>query len=269
MKSSGFSLVEMLVALTVCALLSGAVAAVVPSARAAFDSTPEVIDQQQRERTLADVLGRALRSAALLHAVGDAGTPGVIVPAVELLEPDEDGTRFRAFRVLSVVGNGRGVLAVDQAGPAGGLQLRPDQQCPAAGEVCGFSTGATAVVVDASGRFDLFTVDATDAPTHVLLPPSGFAAPYPAGSAVFEVASDEYRLEPGPDGSRTLVRETAAGAVQPMVDNISELSLEASRLADRLTRVDITARLGARTLVPGRQIADRILRLSVALRNPS
>jgi Tfp pilus assembly protein PilW len=269
MKNHGFSLVELLVAFAVCALLSGAVAGVVPSARAAFDSTPEVLDQQQRERTLADVLGRALRSAALLHAVRDDGSPGVSVPAVELLEPDEDGGRSRAFRVLSAVGNGRGVLALDQAGPASGLQLQPDQQCPAAGELCGFSTGATALIVDASGRFDLFAVAATDATTHVLSPSSGFAAPYPAGSAVFEVASDTYRLEPEADGSRTLVRETAAGATQPMVDNIAELSLEALRLADRLTRVDITVRLGTRSLAPGRQIAARFLRLSVALRNPS
>jgi len=269
MNNSGFSLVELLVAFSVCALLSGAVAAVVPSARAAFDSTPELIDQQQRERTLADVLGRTLRSAALLYAVTEDGTPGAVAPAVELLEPDEDGTRSRAFRVISVVGNGRGVLAVDQAGPAGGLQLRPDQHCPAAGELCGFSAGATAVVVDAAGRFDLFSVTATDALMHMLSPSSGFTAPYPAGSAVFEVASDTYRLESGADGTRTLVRETAAGAVQPMVDNVSELSLEASRLAGRLTRVDITARLGARTQVPGRRITDRLLRLSVALRNPS
>jgi hypothetical protein len=258
-----------LVAFAVCALLSGAVAAVVPSARAAFDSTPEVMDQQQRERTLADVLGRALRSAALLQAVGDDGTRGVSVPAVELLELDEDGVQSRAFRVLSAAGGGRGVLAVDQAGSNGGLQLQPDQHCPAAGELCGFSTGATALVVDAAGRFDLFAVNAIDATTHVLSPSGGFAAPYPAGSAVFEVASDTYRLEPQADGSRTLVRETAAGATQPMVDNIGELSLVALRLADRLTRVDITVRLGSRSLARGRQVPDRLLRLSVALRNPS
>jgi hypothetical protein len=103
----------------------------------------------------------------------------------------------------------------------------------------------------------------------VLLPSNGFATPYPAGSAVFEVSSDTYRLESGADGSRTLVRQTAAGAVQPLVDNISELGLEASRFAGRLTRVDLTVRLGTRALAPGRQISDRFLRMSVALRNQS
>ena len=78
--TSGFSLVELLVALTVCALLSGAIAAVAPQARAAFDSTPEVLALQQRERTVADVLTRTLRSAALLHATRDDGTPGAAVP---------------------------------------------------------------------------------------------------------------------------------------------------------------------------------------------
>ena len=52
--SPGFSLVELLVALTICALLSGAIAAVAPQARAAFDATPEALDLLQRERTVVD-----------------------------------------------------------------------------------------------------------------------------------------------------------------------------------------------------------------------
>lgn len=268
-RAGGFTLVELLVALTVCALLSGAVAAVVPSARAAFDTTPEAMDQQQRERTMTDVLTRVVRSAALIYAVSDDGTAGEVVPAVEFLEPDPDGVRFHALRVLSLVGNGRGVLAFDQAGPAGGLQLQVEANCPASGEVCGFATDASAVVVDLAGRFNLFTVAATDIPAQSLSPSTGFAMPYPAGSAVFEVASDTYRLQSEVDGSRTLVRHTVAGAVQPMVDHVSELSIEPRRPVDRLTRVDITVRLGARSTLRHRRIADRSLRLSVAVRNPS
>jgi len=269
MKTAGFSLVELLVALTVCALLSGAVAAMVPPARAAFESTPEAINLQQRERTVADVLARVLRSAALVYAVREDGTAGVVVPAVALLEPDADGVRFRALRVLSVVGNGRGVLAVDQATSSSSVQLQSEVDCPSAGDVCGFSRTATAVVVDVRGRFNVFSITGTNQADNSLSPSSGFLAPYSAGSAVIEVASDTYRLEPEVDGSLTLVRQTAAGAVQPIVDNVSELSFEASRAAGLLKRLDITARLGARSAVPHRQVPDRTLRVSIALRNQS
>lgn len=266
---TGFSLVELLVALTVCALLSGAIAAVVPPARTAFAATPAAMDVQQRERTVADVLARALRSAAWIHAVRDDGSAGAVVPAVVLLEPEAGDTRFHAVRVLAIAGGGRGVLAADQAGSSGALRLQPDVDCPSAGDVCGFAKGATAVIVDVSGRFTVFAIAATNKAARSLSPSSGFATSYSAGSAVIEVGSDTYRLELEADGSSTLVRQTAAGAVQPIVDNVSELVIEASRQSGRLKRVDFTARLGARSTGPGRRVPDRTLQLSIALRNPS
>lgn len=265
----GFSLVELLVSLTVCALLAGAVAAAVPPARAVFETTPEVLDQQQRERTMADVLARVVRSAALVHAVNPDGTAGARAPAVELLQPHADGTRFHALRVLSISGVGRGMLAVDQAGPSGALQLQAAVNCPSTGDVCGFTTGVTAVVVDVTGRFEVFAIADTDLAAHALWPSGGLAAAYAAGSEVFEVAWDIYRLDSGSEGSFTLVRETAAGAVQPMVDQVAELAVEGWRVAGWLARVDITARLKARSPVAHRQVPDRTVRVSIALRNRS
>lgn len=266
---AGFSLVELLVALTVCALLSGAVAAVAPQARAAFDATPEALDLQQRERTAADVLARVLRSAALVAATRDDGTAGDAVPAVMLLEPDDDGTRFHGFRVISPAGPGRGVLDVDQSSPSGSLKLTPDANCPSAGDVCGFSTGTVAIVAGVDGRLDVFTVASTHKATHALTASRAFATAYPAGAVVMEVSADTYRLDPQADGSSTLVRETASGAVQPIVDDVSELSFQAWRPFEVLARVDITVRLVARSTVPRRRVPDRTLHLSVSLRNPS
>ncbi len=266
---SGFSLVELLVALTICALLSAAVAGVAPRARAAFDAAPEVLDMQQRERTVADLLTRALHSAALISATRDDGTAGEVVPAVVLLEPDADGTRFHAVHVLSAKGHGRGVLDADQVGPSAALRLQPDANCPTAGEVCGFARGATAVVADVDGRFDVFTIAATNQVAHTLSPTTGFDAAYPAGAVVIEVFADLYRLARQADGSSTLVRETAAGAVQPMVDNIKELSFAPWRQAEVLKRIDIAVRLGASSADVHRRVPDLSRRLSIALRNPS
>lgn len=268
MRSDGFSLIELLVALTVCALLSGAIAATAPPARALFDATPEILDLQQRERTVADVLARSLRSAATIRATSADGLAGPAAPAVALLDPDENGERFNALQVIALAGLGRGVLAEDQASPSGALVLRP-APCPAAGDVCGFTTGVVAAIVDLEGRFDVFTILSVNRGANSITASRGLDRAYPTGSALFAVSADTYYLDEQPDGSLTLVRETAAGAIQPVVDFVAQLKLGGSYRTNQLTRVDVMVRVGARTALPRRAVPDRTTRLAVALRNPS
>jgi len=265
----GFSLLELLVALTVCALLSGAIAAATPPARALFDSTPEVLDVQQRERTAVDVLAHLIRSAAVIRATNPDGTAGVAAPAVALLDPDEDEQRFHALQVVALAGLGRGVLAVDQATPSSALVLRPDTPCPAAGDVCGFTQGMAVAIVDVDGRFDVFTVAAVNKGANSLTPSRALGRAYPTGSALFAVSADTYFLDEQPDGSSTLVKETAAGAIQPVVDFAAELNVTGTRRDGVLTRVDLFMRLGGRSAQSNRRVMDRTRRLSVSLRNPS
>lgn len=269
MRSRGFSLIELLVALAVCALLSGAMAAVAPPARALFDATPEVLDLQQRERTAVDVLAQAIRSAAVIRATNPDGNPGAAAPAVALLDPDAGGERFHALQVVALAGLGRGVLAVDQATPSSALMLWPDWQCPAAADVCGFNKGAAAAIVDVAGRFDVFTVGSLNTGSYSLTASRALSRAYPAGSALYAVSADTYYRDEQPDGSSSLVRETAAGAVQPVVDFVADLDLAGLYRDTRLTRVDVTVRLGARTVLPRRHVPDRTRRVAVALRNPS
>jgi prepilin-type N-terminal cleavage/methylation domain-containing protein len=269
MTAAGFSLIELLIALMVCALLSGAIAAAAPAARVVFDSTPEVLDVQQRERTASDVLARALRSAAHLVARRDDGTPGTAAPAVELLQPDDGGLLFHAVRVVVVAGPGRGVLVADKSSTAAALQLRTGTHCPSSGDVCGFSKGMTAAVVDVDGRLDVFTIAAVNKASGALSPAAPLDRAYQAGSAVWAVSADTYYLDAEADGSSTLVRETAAGAVQPIVDVVTALDLRAVRRLDSLTRVEFVVRVGARSTVSSRDVAARTRRVSVSLRNPS
>lgn len=269
MRARGFSLVELLVALTVCALLSGAIAAAAPPARALFDATPEILDLQQRERTAADVLVRALRSAAVIRATDPEGTAALPAPAVSLLDPDPDNDRFHALRVITISGPGRGVLAADQATPSSALMLWSDLQCPAAGDVCGFTKGQAAAIVDIDGRFDVFTVASVNKSANSLTASRAFSRVYPTGAALFAVSADTYSLDEQPDGSFTLVRETAAGAIQPIVDAVAELEVTGTHRGGVLTRVDLFIRLGGRSSQPNRRVTDRARRLSVSLRNPS
>lgn len=265
----GFSLVELLVALTVCALLSGAIAAAAPPARALFDATPEILDLQQRERTVAHVLAGSLRSAAFIKATDADGRAGPAAPAVALLDPDEDEERFHALQVIALSGLGRGVLAADQATPSSALLLRPGAPCPSAGDVCGFTAGMVVAIVDLEGRFDVFTIASANKGANSITASRALGRAYPTGSALFAVSADTYYLDEQPDGSLTLVRETAAGAIQPVVDFVTELTLTGSYRASHLTRVDLIVRVGSRTVLPRRAVPDRTSRLAVALRNPS
>ena len=223
----GFALMELLVALTICAVVTASIVAVLPPARAAFERTPADIDLQQRARTAIDVITQAVRAAGTDVVVSaELGPLASVVPAVIPFEVDESGTAFSKLKVIAPrLHPAQGMLAEHQAGPNGDLVLSPSR-CPVAPVVCGLSEGATAIIADGSGRFDTFTIASAHAATNRVTPARPLQPPYPAGSIVVEVEVYTFQLNTQPDGSRTLVRITAAGAVQPIVDRVTKLHFE-------------------------------------------
>lgn len=223
MTAHGFSLVELLVALTVCAVLSAAAAGIVPPARAAFDAAPAALDLQQRSRTAIDALASAIRSAAL--AMVPAVIPLSLIP--DSGDPDSGDTEFEALYVIAPVPNAsQGVLDRDQRGAHGVMALASGPGCPALRDVCGFTPGAVAAIADGSGRFDVFIVASTDIRRGEITASLPFSSPYPSGSLVVEVEAQYFRLDDQDDGSRALVRETAGGATQPIVDHVTGMGIE-------------------------------------------
>jgi prepilin-type N-terminal cleavage/methylation domain-containing protein len=215
---AGFALVELLVALVICALVSAAVGAMVPPSRAAFEQTPAALELQQRGRAAIDAIAQAVRSAGITH----------LVPPMVLSAPDPSGERFTQLLAMArTLHAAEGRLDADQQGSSSDLFLA-ESPCPAADEVCGFRRGASVVIADGLGRFDLFTVVDTNRDLNSIATSVAFAEPYPAGSFVIEVEAYTFRLDPQPDGSMTLVRETVAGAVQPIVDRVAGLSFHIS-----------------------------------------
>lgn len=209
--SRGFTLLELLIATAISALITAAVAAVVPSLQAFFEQAPGTIDLQQRARTAVDAIAHAVRAA----------------DDVVLLDQDSHGY-FRQLRTIAPKTNAaQGVVGDDQSGPGGELWLSA-AGCPAVPDVCGFVRGSIARVADGTGRFDIFTVESIDLAARGIAPRRRFDQPYAADATVVEVDAYTFRLDPQQDGSFTLVRETGSGAVQPIVDRVSELSFERS-----------------------------------------
>jgi prepilin-type N-terminal cleavage/methylation domain-containing protein len=225
----GFSLVELLVALAVCSLLSAVVAGLAPPARAAFEQTPVTLNLQQRGRTAIDAMAAAIRSAAGTAVSPDLDAFGSVLPALIPLSPrpGSSETEFEAMYVVTPVPNAsQGVLDRDQPGAHGVLTLAAGPGCPAVREVCGFTPGAVAAIADGSGRFDVFTVASTNSAGGEITASESFATAYPAGSFVIEVDAQYFRLDDQDDGSRALVRETAGGATQPIVDHVAAMGIQ-------------------------------------------
>jgi prepilin-type N-terminal cleavage/methylation domain-containing protein len=238
-RDDGFTVLELLIALTVTLLLASAMASAAPAARQAFDRVPAELDLQQRGRSAIESLSQMLRSATSISEPGDSATLTVMAP---------------------IAHGGQAVLAADQFGMM--LILAPSW-CPNLG-VCGFTAGTTAVITDGLGRDDVFIVSATDAALRRLTPDRVFASAYPAGSAIVEIDQYTYRLAPQADGSYSLIRETAAGAIQPMVDFVRDLSFTVTS-----SQVDISLRVEAATEPLRRLLPDRVFKTSVRVRNRS
>lgn len=248
----GFSLVELVVALAICAIIAAVIGAMVPTARAAFEQTPSALELQQRGRTAIDAMAQAVRSAGIID----------MVPPFVLSMPDPSGERFtRMLAIAKTLHAAEGMLDADQQGSSGALVLS-EWSCPAVPDVCGFRPGMSAVIADGAGRFDLFTVTAASSSLNSLSSSVSFAGGYPAGSVVVEVDAYSFRLDAQPDGSKTLVRETVAGAIQPIIDHVADLSFHAAA-----GQLELHLRLQAAPTAASRRVGDRVFRGAVFVRN--
>ena len=163
-EAPGFTLVELLIAMTITMLIAGAIAGVAPQARAAFERTPADLDLQQRGRTAIDVLSRALRSAGNNVAATEAlGALTDLLPTVSVAEEEEPGVFSELTVIIPVRDAAQATLETDQAAPGGAMTLS-FATCPNVNDVCGFTPGRRAVVADGAGHFDLFSIASISVP---------------------------------------------------------------------------------------------------------
>jgi Tfp pilus assembly protein PilW len=268
----GFSFVELLIAMTITIFIAGAIAGVAPHARAAFDRVPADLDLQQRGRTAVDVLSQAIRSAGTnVAATESLGALSDLLPTASVSEGDEPGVFTEITVILPVPDAAQGTLDADQAAPGGAMTLST-AHCPNTKDVCGFAPGSTTVVVDGEGHFDVFLIAGTNVGARQLTPAKGLSRSYPAGSVLVEADQFTFNLREQPDGRYALVRVTAAGAVQPIVDFVSGLAFEVTGhdVAAgfyQIEQVDVWLSVEAPSDQLRRVIPDRVFRTSVRLRN--
>jgi hypothetical protein len=194
-----------------------------------------------------------------------------MLAAVSLFEPDENGD-YTALRVVAPPSDpAQGVLAAAQTGPAGGMVLNAEL-CPAVSDVCGFRPGSTALIVDGLGHHDVFQVVTTVPATRLLTPSRALSQSYPAASVVVEVDEFTFALSRQPDDSYSLIRQTAAGAIQPVADFVRGLAFrgagqDAPGGFFQYREIEVTVSVEAQTRSLRRVIPDRVFHTSIKLRN--
>lgn len=244
LHARGFTVVELLVAMTITVVIAAVIAAAAQPARDAFDRVPAELDLQQRGRTALEMLTQAVRAADI----------------VSFADPDGAGSFASMTTIVPVASAAQGVLDLDQTTPGGPITLAV-APCPNVKDVCGFTNGAAAVITH-EGGFDVFIVSATDPGARRFSPDRALSRAYPSGSAVLEIEASTFRLDEQTDGTYSLIRQTAAGAVQPIVDCLAELVF-----AEQPQQVDIAFTVHAPSESLRRVIPDRVFRTSIQRRN--
>jgi hypothetical protein len=230
-RDGGFTLVELLVSAAITLTITGVALVMVSQGRSALDQGAMGLEAAQRLRAGLDVLARDLRAAGA-GPEADSGALAMVhaMPVVELRRsprslPVERGA-FDSVRVTAApVGGAHGRLA-SRAVPGGPIVLRGPPECPAL-PACGFREGASAVVYDGSGAFDAVVVTGIDSASGAVVVSPALSREYPVDALIAEVVLSTFLVDTETDGAGRLMRQTAAGAVQPIVDHLVRFSVQA------------------------------------------
>ena len=235
----GFTLVELLVAMAITAIVMAATLSLVRPAHDAFQVQPEIADLHQRARVGLDALHRDLVMAgAGMYA---AGATGPLHHALAPVMPyrafgsDSDATRSNSFNASAItlvfVPSTPSQTTLSAPMPAGALDvsLESPATCPAATatQVCGFAAGDHVLVFTGAGEWEVFGVDRIAAGTTITLkglPPSREFAP---GANVTEARAVTYALKAdSSSGAFQLIRATGLDPAQPVLDHVVRLTFQ-------------------------------------------
>lgn len=246
----GFSILELLIAVAIATVITGAVFAMLDPAHGAFRVQPESADVAQRLRAAADAVLRDVSAAGSqpVFAPGEP-LPPVSVAAVfpyrigrRNADPPGtfDTTRISVWSVSPSAP--QALLAAPLPSGSAVATIAPGGGCPPADPTCGFMAGTTVVVMSHSGARDLFTVTAVDGSLLSLdhnLADSAFVHAASA-TTLAEVIAQTYFLRTDPALGYAQLRryDTGAGADVPVVDHVVGLVFEYWGEADPPRMID-------------------------------
>ena len=234
---SGFTLVELLVAMAVTIVALGLAVTLLQPVSVAFTTLPEAIDAQQRLRVAAQTLAEEVMAAGAGPAVGWGGTAIPVWPAVlpcrwtgEPLATLPGGcARDDALSVVAMpIAAPQAVVAENLTASGSPITVASATACALSNPACRFHEDARVLIADGSGGWDLvpLTAVSVDGLTldHAWSPLTRL---YRAGALVGEAGSKAYTLRTdAATGVSQLRRSTDGSADMPVLDHVTGLRFE-------------------------------------------
>jgi len=232
----GFSVVELLVAMTVMVCATAAIFAVLDPSGSTFSMQAEATDMQQRLRVATNTLQHDLLMAGAGPPLGTRLGPlhyffAPVIPHKGGPRGDRPGTfRTDAITVTYVPTTfAQATIGVPMAARSGTVALRTGPGCASTGSICGFSPRMSVLLYDETGSYDLYTVVGVEASSLRLQHDTAdWAHVYQAGSPIVEVLYRSYYLRADPTtASDQLTRADGGnGSEVPVIDHVVGLSFE-------------------------------------------
>jgi hypothetical protein len=232
----GFTMTELLVAAGLTLLLLAEVTRLVVASQAAILAEPQRLDLRMRARAAAQTVGAEVWAAGA-GAVGgiDGAALGAWMPVVL---PFRLGTRgadppgTARDDVITLLASDEAAVAPalrqPASPPAEWVVIAPLPPCPAADPSCDLRVGATVLLVDGRGQWDLFGVAETAGDRLRLVARGAVSGrPYPTGSRVIPVAVSTFYLRNATDiDGRQLSRYDGHQSDLPVLDHVVHLRIE-------------------------------------------
>ena len=163
---SGFSLVELLVSMTIMLVVTGAIFWLVDPGQSIARAQPEAADIQQRLRASADIIEKDLIMAgAGTYSGSIAGSlanffPPILPRRLGATFTDPSMSFFSDRITISYVPNTAAQTNVRDPMPQPSSEIKVDPQpgCPYTDQLCGFKEGMRVIIFDDTGAFDFFTI---------------------------------------------------------------------------------------------------------------
>ena len=234
-KEGGFTMVEVMVAMLILAVVAGTTLGLLAPAADAFDAQPEVSDLHQRVRVSVSTLQREIASAGAgarvargLSALGDYLAP-VLPYRWGSSNPDPPGAfRSDVITVLVVPGSPaetRVVRRLAFGGPVQVVETRADCAGARSDARCGFQPGMRVLLFDPSARWDVGVAVQVDADALHLQGAAPLSSEYDLGNAAAaQLDVHSYYLKSDPArGAFQLMHYDGDQTDMPVVDHVVKL----------------------------------------------
>ncbi len=286
-SSTGFTVLELLIACALMLATAGAVAAMATPLRDAFERSLGAADLTGGSRAVLERLTAEVREAGSAASVGVGRVRlANVLPTIVPLSDLDSGfatAPARAIRITRIPFLApQGVLQTDASVGAVALQLETVAPCSAVGFACGLRADTIAVLHDES-RATMVTVQSV-ADGGVVRLRAPLSMTFAAGAVIAAVSVTSYGVRGDPDGSSRLVRATPE-IEQPMLESVVDFEVAVFG-ADPLhvRQVDVRLRVEAASAAlrgpagrlfrrpgssrrPAHWVPDIELRTSVAIRS--